>query len=86
MIDNTSAKGTTNFINLVVKLWRIFNVHGRREDQVHNDQSRAAIRMCDDPRLQFLLDIAGMAHAIKAKEKPRFRSLTSDTAKFLVHI
>ena len=86
VIDNTAVSGTTNFIKLVVKLWKIFNVRSPREDQAHNDPLRAVIRMPDDPRLQLLLDVASMADGMKPKESPRFNSLTHDTSKFLSHI
>ena len=66
VIDNTAVLGTTNFIKLVVKLWKIFNVRSSREDQEHNDPLRAVIRMPDNPRLQFLLEVAIMADEIIA--------------------
>ena len=44
---------------------------GPRKDQMHNDSLRAVIRMPDNPRLQFLLDVATMADGMKAKVSPR---------------
>ena len=86
VINNANGLGTTNFIKIVVKLWKIFNVRSPREDQAHNDPLRAVIRMHNDPRLQFLLDVAAMADRMKPKESPRVCSLTQDTSKFLSHI
>ena len=85
VIDNTAVLGTTNFIKLVIKLWKIFNVRSPREDQEHNDPFRAVIRMPDDPRKQFLLEVAIMADEMKPKESSRVRLLTHDTSKFLSH-
>ena len=42
--------------------------------------------MPDDPRLQFLLEVAIMADEMKLKKSPRVRSLNHDTSKFLSHI
>ena len=47
---------------------------------------RAVIKMPDDPRIKFLLDVAAMADGMRPTTNPRVCSLTSDTAKFLAHI
>ena len=85
-INNEAASGTANFFKIIVKVWKIFNVKNPWEDQKHNDSVRAVIRMSDDPRLQFLLDVAAMADDMRPTSNSRVRSLTADTAKFLAHI
>ena len=42
--------------------------------------------MPDNPRLQFLLDLATMADRINLKVSPSVRTFTRTTVKFLVHI
>ena len=42
--------------------------------------------MPDDPRLEFLLDVATLADGMKTKEGPRVRSLTHDSLEFLSHL
>ena len=57
-----------------------------RENQVHNNTMRAVIKMPDDPRIKFLLDVAAMADGMRPATNPRVCLLTSGTAKFLAHI
>ena len=47
---------------------------------------RAVIKMPDNPRIKFLLDIAAMADGMRPTTNSRVCSLTSDTAKFSAHI
>ena len=47
---------------------------------------RAVIKMPDDPRIKFLLDIEAMGDGIRPTINHRVYLLTSDIAKFLAHI
>ena len=85
-INNEAASETVNFLKIVLKLWKISNVKNPRENQAHNDAMRAVIKMLDDPRIKFLLDVAAMADGMRPTINPIVCSLTSDTAKFLAHI
>ena len=85
-INNEAASGTVNFFKIVLKLWKIFIVKNPRENQVHNDAMRAVIKMPDNPRIKFLLDIAAIADCMRPTTNPRVCLLTSNTAKFLDHI
>ena len=64
----------------------IFNVKNPRENQAHNDAMRAVIKMPDDPKIKFLLDVAAMADGMRPTTNSRVCSLSSDTAKFLARI
>ena len=57
-----------------------------RENQAHNDAMRAVIKMPEDPRIKFLLDVAAMADGMRPTTNPRVCLLTSDTANFLAYI
>ena len=85
-INNEAASGTVNFLKIVLKLWKIFNVKNLRENQAHNDSIRAVIKIHDDPRIKFLLDVAAMDDGMRSTTNPRVCLLTSDTANFLAHI
>ena len=85
-INNEAASGIVNFLKIVIKLWKIFNVRNPRENQAYNDVMRAFIKMPDDPRIKFLLDVAAMADGMHPTINPRVSSLTSDTARFLALI
>ena len=85
-INNQAASGTVNFLKLVLKLWKIFNVKNPQENQAHNDAMKAVITMPDDPRIKFLLHVPAMADGMRPTTNPRVCSLTSDTAKFLAHV
>ena len=60
-ISNEAASGTVNFLKIVLKLWKIFNVKNPLENQAHNDAMRAVIKMPDDSRIKFLLNVAAIA-------------------------
>ena len=85
-INYEAASGTVNFLKIVLKLWKIFNVKNPRENQAHNDAMRAVIKMPDDPRIKFLLNVAAMADGMRPTTNPRVCLITSDSAKFLAHI
>ena len=69
-INNEAASGTVNFLKIVLKLWKIFNVKNPQENQVHNDAMRAVIKMPDDPRIKLLLDVAAMADGMHPTTNP----------------
>ena len=48
------------------------------------DPQRAPIRSPDDPRINFLLEIADMADTMKSSGK-RYKKCTKDTATALAH-
>ena len=87
-INNEAASGTVNFLKIVFKLWKTFNVKNSQEYQAHNDAMRAVIKMPDDPRIKFLLDVqvVALTDGMRPTTNPRVCSLTSDTSKFLAHI
>ena len=70
-INNEAASGIVNFLKIVIKLWKIFNVKNLRENQAHNDAMRAFIKMPDDLRIKFLLDVAAMADGMRPTTNPR---------------
>ena len=62
------------------------NIQCLQSNQEHNDPLRAVTRMPDNPRPQFLLEVAIMADEMKPKESPHVCSLTHDSSNFLLHI
>ena len=85
-IDHQAVTGTLNFIKIIVKVWKIFNVRSPREDIAHNDEDRAVFRKPDNQRLQFLLDVAAIVENMLPTSCPQFQTFSSDTARFLSHI
>ena len=88
-IDHQAVTGTSNFIIIIVKFWKIFNVWKifiSREDIAHNDEDRAVFQKPDNQRLQFLMDITAMAENMQPTSCPRFQTFSRDTARFLSHI
>ena len=85
-IDHQAVTGTSNFIIIIVKVWKIFNVRSPREDIAHNDEDRAVFQKLDNQRLQFLMDVAAMAENMQPTSCPRFQTFSRDTARFLSHI
>ena len=49
-INNETESETVNFLKIVLKLRKIFNVKNPRENQAHNDAMRAVIKMLDNSR------------------------------------
>ena len=84
-LKNIDVSGTTNFISIFVKFWKILNVKGIGADGRFNDPLRAVVKFPDDPRLQFLKDLGDMAKNMKKSGKTRVRTLTADTSGFLYH-
>ena len=70
-INNEAASGTVNFLKIVLKFWKIFNVKNPRENQAHNNAMRAVIKMPDDLRIKFLLDVAEIADGMRPTTNPR---------------
>lgn len=56
-IDHRSVIGTTIFIKLLVKFWKILNVRGLNADIRFKDPDRAVIRSKLDPRLGYVYTI-----------------------------
>ena len=72
-INNEAASGTVNFLKIVLKLWKIFNVKNPQKNQAHNDAMRAVITMPDDPRIELLLNVAAMADGMPSTTNSRVR-------------
>ena len=85
-VDQQSVAGTILFIKIIVKMWNIFNVRSPHEDTCNNNADRAVFKSPHDPRLQFLLDVAGMADEMKPLSTPRCQTFTKDTSSFVAHI
>ena len=69
-INNEAASGTVKFLKIVLKLWKISNVKNPQENQTHSDAMRAVIKMPDDPRIKFPLDVAAMADGMRPTINP----------------
>ena len=85
-INNEAELGTVNFLKIVLKLWKIYNVKNPRENQADNDAMRAVIKMPDDPRIKFLLDVAAIDDGMRPNTNPRVCLLTLETEESLAHI
>ena len=85
-MDTKSVERTANFIKIILKFWKIVNVKGEGADMHFRDASQGIIRSPNDPRLSFLLDLAGMADKMKNTGGKRNRQLTKDTAQSLTNL
>ena len=79
-LNPVDVAGTTDFIKIFIKFWKLFNVKGIGTDGRYNDSLRAVLRSSDEPRLKFLLDLGHMADKMKKSGKNRVHELTSDTS------
>ena len=78
--------GTALFLEKVVAMWKILNVKSIGKDIRHNNPLEAEIRSTDDPRLQYLLDMADMfLNMTKTPGGKRSKTLTKDTGTGLHH-
>lgn len=84
-LNQDSVSGTSNFLKIFIKVWKIMNVKGVAEANRMNDPLREVIRHLDDDRLLFLEQVGLMALSMKPKGKVRMRTFTHDTSKFLFH-
>ena len=84
-IDHQAVTGRLNFIKIIVKVWKIFNVRSPREEIAQNDEDRAVFRKPDDQRLQFLMDVAAMAENMQPTSCTRFK-LFHATQHIFCHI
>ena len=84
-IDHDAVSGTRIFIQLILNLWKIFNVRVFGEEKAFKDDLRAVFSCPDDPRFDFLQEISEIAHQMKPTSTPRKKCLTHDTSKFLIH-
>ena len=85
-INKDSAMGTINFLKLIVKFWKIVNVKGIGADSRFKDTLRAVMRSPDDPRLDFLIELADMADKMTNTATKRIQHLTRDTGRALSHV
>ena len=83
--QDLSAEGTILFLKLVVKFWKIVNVHCKGMDLRVNDERRAVISTKDDERLSFLIDFAAVVNEMKSRTRKRIRKLTIETETMLSH-
>lgn len=84
-LDQQAISGTITFIEIFVKMWKIFNVKSTDEARNFNDPLRAVVRSMNDERFQFLEEIAQMAKEMSPKGRTRQKSFTADTSKFIHH-
>lgn len=85
-LDTQEVEGTITFVQKINKMWKILNVRSRNKDVRKNDPDSAEVKSTDDPSLRYLLDIAKMFEDMgKASKGKRQKTLTTDTAKGLVH-
>ena len=86
LIDQNEAKGTIQFLKIMVGFWKIVNTKEKGEFQFFKDQLRGEIADPDDIKLKILLKIADMAEGMTAKGKTRVKQLTTDTGNALAHV
>ena len=85
-VDQEKVKGTTTFIEEVLKMWKILNVRNKDKAIRKNNPIEAEVRSPDDPRLGYLLNMAEMFKKMGKKEKgKRSKTLTTDTSYALFH-
>lgn len=85
-MDKQMIEGTTLFIKNVLSMWKILNVNNKDKNIKSKDENEAPISSADDPRLQFLIDIADMFRKMEKKGKgKREKCLTRDTSNGLYH-
>ena len=72
------TEGTILFLKLIVKFWKMVNVHSKGLDVRLNDERRAVISSADDERLSFLTNLASIANQMmydpKAHQKANCRN------------
>ena len=85
-ISKDSAMRTINFLKLIVKFWKIVHVKGIGADSRFNDTFRAVMRSPDDPRLDFLIELADMADKMTNTATKRIQHLARDTGRALSHV
>ena len=83
--DLEKVTETADFIDLVVKYWKIVSVKCQGMDKRKNDELLAEIRSPNDSRLSFLLEFGNMCLKMKSKPRKRERQLTRDTALAIYH-
>ena len=85
--QTTAANDTILFLKLIVKFWKIVNVHNKGTDVQLNDERRAVISSADDERLSFLQNLAAMAEGMTAGNRHhRMKQLTKETGTMFAHI
>ena len=85
-LEKCNVKGTVLFIGKSIKLWKILDVRSKNKDIIKNDPYMTDINSVSDFKLTFLLVMSKMFNEFEKTSKgKRERSLTTDTAKGLVH-
>ena len=85
-IDQNEARGTIQFLKIMVAFWKIVNTKEKGELKLFKDQLRGEITDPNDMKLQILQKIAVMAEKMTAKGKDRVKQLTTDTGSALAHV
>ena len=85
-LNNLPAEGTVMFLQLMIRFWKIVNVHSPGADVRYRDLDRGVLRSPNDAQLDFLLEVALMADEMKPPTaKGRLCQLTRDTSKMIAH-
>ena len=87
-VDQQEARGTIQFLKIMVGFWKIVNTKEKGEMELFKDKLRGEITGPEDFKLQVLMKIACMAEKMTAKGngKDRVQQLTMDTGKALSHV
>ena len=84
-IDQEDARGTVQFLKIILGFWKIVNSKKKGEGEFFKDELRGEINHPDDIKLKILLKIADMAEKMTAPGKKRTKQLTKDTGTSLSH-
>ena len=84
-VDQNEARGTIQFLKIMVGFWKIVNTKEKGEMELFKDKLRGEITDQDDVKLQILQKIACMAEKMTAKIKDRVKQLTTCSDKALAH-
>ena len=78
-VDKEDAKGTIQFLKIILGWWKIVNTKEKGEKELFKDDLRGPIESHDDQKLKILEKVAVMAERMTAPGKERVRKLTTDT-------
>ena len=85
-IHSIDARGTTLFLKLIIRFWKIVNVQSPGADIRYKDNDRQVVRSVNDPSLLFLSELAHLVEGMKPENrKTRMHQLTYDTASIMAH-
>ena len=85
-IDQEEARGTIQFLKIILGWWKIVNTKEEGEKELFNDELRGPVESHEDFKLKILEKVATMAEGMTAPGKVRVRQLTKDTGKALSHV